>query len=315
MTRKELINQIVNEFALKRKRAELFATQNYENALKIKEYSDLNLKERQLILDISKAKFNKQNTKQLEQELKLVQQKKLQILKAKNINPNSLLPKYECNKCNDTGIIENNYCTCFNQALNNKLMQECNINLKDIPSLENYDLSIFNNDIKKHFETVLQFCKKFVNNFPTSNIKNIVFSGETGVGKSYLTTSLAKEIINKGYTTYYVKAIKLNNLMLKYHTTFTENKLLILDPVLNSDLLIIDDLGIEPILKNVTIEYLLLIINERLQNEKSTIINTNLSPQHIIDRYGERIFSRLMNKQNSLLISMNGNDLRLKKII
>ena len=100
--------------------------------------------------------------------------------------------------------------------------------------------------------------------------------------------------------------------MLNYHTTFDSQKNSILEPFLTCSCLIIDDLGTEPILKNVTKEYLYLIINERMVNDKSTIISTNLTPDQIIDRYGERIFSRLFNKTNCLKLEFTSSDLRLK---
>ncbi|MGD9901070.1 MAG: ATP-binding protein [Spirochaetales bacterium] len=313
MSREEIIRQLNNELALKRKRAELFAAQNKEKAFEIDEYAKLDKKERELVLDISKANFKKENATALEKELAKVQAQKNKVLIENNIDPTTLIPSYECKNCNDTGIVNDEYCNCFKQALNNKLMQESQIDLDLVPLLKDYNLAVFEKESIETFSKVVDFCQKFVNSFPNSKVKNVIFSGETGTGKTYLTKTLAKEAISKGYNAYYVTAFNLNNTLLKYHTTFSDDKLYILEPILNSDLLIIDDLGIEPVLKNVTIEYLLLVINERLQNNKSTIINTNLNPDHILDRYGERIFSRLMNKQNSMLINIAGKDLRLKK--
>ena len=83
-----------------------------------------------------------------------------------------------------------------------------------------------------------------------------------------------------------------------------------LDSLLDPDLLIIDDLGTEPVLRNVTKEYLLAVIQERMLKHKATLISTNLSPEQIFDRYGERLFSRITHKGKSLLINIEGNDLR-----
>jgi DNA replication protein DnaC len=82
---------------------------------------------------------------------------------------------------------------------------------------------------------------------------------------------------------------------------------------LKCDILFIDDLGTENKINNVTDEYFYSVINERMQNHRKTIITTNLDLGQIQDVYGERIFSRLMHKKQSLKINFVGSDLRIKK--
>lgn len=313
MEQKEVIHKLNMAYQNKRKNAQLFADQMKEKVLENKDYYVLELKERNLILDLSKLSFEQKPTKQTKTELNDVRAQKDLILKKLNIKKEALTPQYECAFCHDTGKVNGDYCICFKQAINNVLMQESQINFSNYPSLNAYEIELFEESHKTRMLKVLETTRKIVAAFPNSKIKNLIFSGATGVGKTYLSKVIAKEVIEKGYTTYFTTAFSLNATMLKYHTTFDESKEEILNSVLHSDLLIIDDLGTEPILKNVTLEYLLLILNERFEKEKSTIINTNLGPEHILDRYGERIFSRLMNKQNSLLIYIDGLDLRLKK--
>ena len=78
--------------------------------------------------------------------------------------------------------------------------------------------------------------------------------------------------------------------------------------------MLIDDLGTEPVLKNVTKEYLYNLINTRQINKRATLITTNLSLDNILDRYDERIFSRLGNKNLSTIIQLLSSDKRLKQI-
>ena len=111
----------------------------------------------------------------------------------------------------------------------------------------------------------------------------------------------------------FTTAFNLNNSLLNYHVTFDSKRQDIIAPYLDTEVLIIDDLGTEPILKNVTKEYLYLIINERMLNHLPTILTTNLEMQDILVNYGERIFSRLVNKKTSIALNLDGEDLRLKK--
>ena len=103
-------------------------------------------------------------------------------------------------------------------------------------------------------------------------------------------------------------AFNLNSLFLKYHTTNVKERDYILTNLIETDVLLIDDLGTEPIIKNVSIEYLTLLLTER-QN-KHTIIATNLTDEEIQNKYGDRVFSRLTNKNMSKLLYLDGDDLR-----
>ena len=103
----------------------------------------------------------------------------------------------------------------------------------------------------------------------------------------------------------------MNNLFLKYHCAPLEEKDNVLEKILECDLLLIDDLGTENILKNVTNEYLYLIINQRLETNKNTIITTNLNADDLKNLYDERIVSRLANKQTCITAVLPGSDLRL----
>jgi len=312
MNLKEKLEKLNNEYLLKQKRAEIFADKMIEKARSDKAYFTLELEERNLILDISKLNFLKKDSAELQKKLNTIKKLKEDRLNELNIPFSSLKPKYECSLCNDTGRTNGGYCPCFIQAYNNLQMQESKIDFENLPNLKDYNLSLYNKQEQEQMQKILNICKKWLNNF-SSKINHIIFSGFTGVGKTYLSKVLAKEVMIKGYSTYYTTAFQLNTQMLKYHTTFTEEKEKLLENLLESDYLIIDDLGTEPVLKNITQEYLLLILTERNINNKKTIINTNLAPTHILERYGERIFSRLMNKQTGLLLKLDGDDLRLKK--
>jgi DNA replication protein DnaC len=148
----------------------------------------------------------------------------------------------------------------------------------------------------------------------TKNNKiNILLSGYTGTGKTFLIECIANELIKKNKLVLFSSSFNMNNTFLNYHISFDPNRDQIIKPYLESQVLIIDDLGTEPMIKNVTCEYLYLILNERLLNNLPTIITTNLDMNDILTHYGERIFSRLANKKISILIKLDNEDIRLKK--
>ena len=116
-----------------------------------------------------------------------------------------------------------------------------------------------------------------------------------------------------GYNPIFITAQNLNNVFLKYHTAPIDEKSLYSSLLCDCDLLVIDDLGCEPPFKNVTNEYLLMVLCERTAKSLPTIITTNLSQNQLLDRYGDRVLSRLNDKRRGSFIEIKGEDLRRLK--
>ena len=159
------------------------------------------------------------------------------------------------------------------------------------------------NDIK-----IKELLQKWCRNFPKITKININLLGGAGAGKTFFLECIANEIVNKAYSVCYKTAFDLNEACRLYHIGQGSD----LPAILDADVLLIDDLGTEPVLKNVTKEYLYNIINQRQVNNKPTIITSNLSLNDVLDRYDERIFSRLSNKILSLNIQLDSGDKRIK---
>ena len=124
---------------------------------------------------------------------------------------------------------------------------------------------------------------------------------------------MVNEIIAQGKIAQIMTAFNLNQKFLEIHTASENEKENLIKALLYPDVLFIDDLGTEPVYRNVTREYLYLLINERQVRSLATVITTNLFPDDIMERYYERIFSRLVYKNKSILIELDGKDLRIKK--
>lgn len=309
MIKADLIKKVKTKIKQNKDKAEELAKQNYKNALKNPLFKSLDLNITTLNIEIAKLEVSGEDASgQIALQKNLLEQQN-KVLKSMGLKPQDLLPSYTCKKCSDRGFLSAGFCECYQKLLNEEYQKLNNASGDPNQTFESSKTSLLSPETAKAYKLLEEWCDKF----GASKIKNVVLSGGTGVGKTFLVNAIANKLSAKSVLLQNLTAFSLNNQMLKYHTTFEESRASYLDGILNCDLLIIDDLGTETMLKNVTKEYLYLVINERQLNGKSTIVTTNLSPMQIIDRYGERVFSRLMNKANSLLLNITGSDLRQKR--
>lgn len=306
-----ILNTILSHLKAMRNNLIFESELNLKKTFEINEFKVLDKEKRALIIEIGKLKFENKDTSEKEKKLIEIENKIDKVLLDNNIDKNSLSPNFKCKKCKDTGFVGSEYCSCLKQAYNNYIMRQSNIDFKEIPNLIDYPTSIFEKAEQQNISKIVENLKLLADNLLTAKTKNIVLVGKTGVGKTHLAKSFAKQVISKNHTVLFLSAFNLNNEFLKIHTNSETNKMNLLENLVNVDLLILDDLGTEPILKNVTKEYLLLLLNERILKGKTTLITTNLMPNNILDRYEERIYSRLNNKQDCALFLLGGKDLRI----
>lgn len=229
--------------------------------------------------------------------------------KLKSLKIGSIEPIYSCKKCSDSGFVDGKYCSCLIKEVNNILIKESGF--EKLEDFKDVKFDIFKD--KEYMQSLYQKMQKWCHsNFE----KNIIFiSGNTGVGKSHLTRCMANELINENYVVFFTTSFAMHQDFVKSHMTRDlELKNSLLDRYLNADILFIDDLGTE--LRNplITINYLYHVINERKINKRPTIITSNLDLYDLQDYYDERISSRIIDKQSSICLNIQGEDLRLKKV-
>ncbi len=313
MDKNGYLSKLQAVLASRRAEAQNTAYKNQQRARSNSEFLALDTEEKNLVFDKGKLIANGLSTAEIDKKLTAIRQKKAKILAKLGLSPADLEPQYVCKKCNDLGYIGGQMCTCLKKMLNETLIHECGAGKDKLSDFRDFNLDFLKDE--QHKTQLIKLRKKFeevAEGFPTSSPKFIVLSGKTGVGKTFLTECLAKALIDKGYLVSFVSAFGMNNLFLSYHTTFNEQKQSYLNALIDPDVLVIDDLGTEPVLKNVTKEYLLLVLSERSRLNKLTITTTNLGMDQLLSRYDERIFSRLCNKRESFLAQIVGSDLRLK---
>lgn len=321
---------LLNEYEQKRLQAEIDLEKKL-NAFYIKNPDVLNINDKinRLSIEISKTiLLNKNSTKidELNIELEKLKIEKKELLNKLNINDNFFKPDYSCKLCNDTGYLINNnqvMCTCLKQKLLNIQYNKSNISSLEYENFDNFNINLFsdekdenkyNSNIspKENMEKIKEISLDFIKNFDNSQEKNLLFTGNTGLGKTYLTNCIANELLKQGKTVLYQTAPVMLDSILDYR--FGKNNEFNYNDLLNVDLLIIDDLGTESS-NNMKFSELFNILNTRLLNQNNhitkTIISTNLSLNHLFKTYDERIFSRLVGYYN--ICRFFGDDLRYKK--
>ena len=302
------------EFATQKMNEEKVASQNLLRANSNPVYKNLDSLERELVFEISKKNPRSESFKNLKENLKTIREEKSKVLTKLGLKEADLKPKYSCKICSDTGYFEGKPCECFRKKKNKMLIEAFGLSVSTDCSFESFDTKICKNE--KHAETlnkILKILQKWSGNYPKNKINNIIISGKPGVGKTYITSCLANDLIKKEVSVCFTSAFDLNESILKYHTTFDKSKYSWIEPFIEADVLFIDDLGTEPVLKNVTKNYLYLILSERERFSRPVIITTNLLPQDIMPRYDERIYSRICNERYAKYFLIEGDDLRLTK--
>lgn len=226
--------------------------------------------------------------------------------------------KYECSECLDTGFVKNGekLCTCMRRALILAGYETSGIGpLLERQSFDNFSLQYYTDPAdKKRMEQVLDTVRRYVELFSDEKSQNMLFFGQTGLGKTHLSSAVAKKLIDRGFDVLYETAQNLfgdfedEKFNRAYNTGVEERKT---DRFFSCDLLIIDDLGAE-LSNQFTVSCLYNLINTRYNAGKSCIISTNLTPKEIENRYSQRVCSRLFGQY--IPLQFVGRDIRMMKL-
>ena len=258
---------------------------------------------------------------ELKRELLDLRRRKERLLREAGFPADYMGLRYTCPDCKDTGYANGRRCHCFERARLKLLYAQSGI--EDVLKRENFDTLSFayyddsreipglNMTELAYMRAVVRQCREFAEQFPEKGV-NLLFTGGTGVGKTFLTNCIAKTLMDRYVSVIYLTAPDLFE-TLSWHRgggADDEESRETGRHVLDCEMLVIDDLGSE--LNNAFVSSrLFYCINERINRGKGTIISTNLSPNMLQDAYSDRVTSRLASHYKT--IPLYGADIRIKK--
>lgn len=238
--------------------------------------------------------------------LDALEAERMRLLADNGLPPDQLKMKFECAKCSDTGLLpDGTLCPCARQRL--LAQRYASSGLAEDARFELFSSSIYKNqEQRRRSLRAKEICEIYAGELALSGAHGLMIMGGTGVGKTFLLDCIGRRALEHGRTVQKYTAYNLIDMTLRAMRERTAGADLV-----SPDLLMIDDLGTEPMIPSVTAETFFAAINERGNAQAATAFATNLSRGEILDIYGERIFSRLFSQKQFSVIELRGEDLRV----
>ena len=269
-------------------------------------------------LETSQLFFFKGNTEEKVSELraqsKKLIEKRAEILKKHGYSEDSMQPQYICSVCEDRGFIKGRLCSCHRQLLIDIMKSEIK---KFAPidecTFETFKLEYYSNEAlensivpRERAGKILESARRYAQNFSPDS-KSLLFVGATGLGKTHLSLAIANVVINKGFYVCYGTSQNICDDLQSEQFGRTDGINYTKQQVLGCDLLILDDLGTE-VENQYSIAALYNIINSRILAKKPTVISTNCELSELLNKYDQRITSRITGEYTTMTIF--GKDIR-----
>lgn len=282
--------------------------------------SDIEKKIAKLSIELAVSSFKDiedRNTylKNLKEQITNLRVKKSELLVENGYSIDYLNLHYRCNKCKDTGYIGAEKCICYKQKLISLYYKDSiQSNILFSNSFENFNINYYSSQKsaseprspRKNIEdNIIPFVMDYLKTFEKTN-SNLLFYGNSGTGKTFLSNCIAKDLLDKGFLVIYRTS---DDLIRDLKKIKFENDYQLEDMLLNCDLLILDDLGTEQVTDFSSTE-LFNLLNKKLLMGKKMLISSNYSLERLSKTYSERITSRLFGNFN--LFKFYGDDIRIK---
>ncbi|NLZ37861.1 MAG: ATP-binding protein [Clostridiales bacterium] len=250
-------------------------------------------------------------------ENKQLQNSRAACLRYHGFSPDYTSVKYECAECDDTGFVGTKVCGCMKRELILAEYESSGIGqLMKSQSFDTFSLEYYREDrrIYENMQNILTVCREYAEKFGTDTGENLLFIGPTGLGKTHLSTSIARRVIDRAFNVVYDTA---QNIFAdfeydRFSRSSNETPGERVSKYFDSELLILDDLGTE-LTNQFTISCLYNLVNTRINTGRAMIINTNLDQSELNKRYSDRITSRLFGEFRPLMF--RGRDVRQQKLM
>ena len=317
---KQIYTALLDTYRARQERNQRIAQKRKEEVFAAHpDVEDLHLRRHAMIMSAVRSVFSG-NGQDLEAQMKEYNQKIRDLLVKYGYAEDYLAPVYDCPICEDRGFVGEpirTECECFRKAYMDMANTRSDKGLKG-HTFESFDLNLFPDALlpdspatqRQYMNVLRRKCEEFANDYPDTHVQNVLLHGSSGLGKTYLMHCILNRQHELGREARYVTAYELlNDLRNEYFRPGTADAA----QYEEVPLLLIDDLGMEPMFENITVEVLFNLLNQRVMKGLGTVISTNLSRLELQKRYTERFTSRLLSAHNSLLLPFLGQDVRLIK--
>lgn len=236
-------------------------------------------------------------------------------------SPSDLEPIYTCDKCADTGYIEQNnrtvVCECLKKLMSDIACEQLNADSPlHLCTFESFKLDYYSDTPDRdgniplnRMSKIFNYCRNYADTFSLTS-RSIIMRGATGLGKTHLSLAIANEVIRKGLSVVYVSAPDILSRLEREHFSYQyREEESIFNSLIKCDLLIIDDLGTE-FVSQFSVAAVYNIFNSRILAGKPIIMNTNLTMNELLSTYSQRFVSRVMGSCDKL--DFIGEDIRPK---
>ena len=239
------------------------------------------------------------------------------ILAMEYFEPGYLDESPVCDSCGGSGYVGSNMCECLRELCRQEQKREVSILSGSKDAFNQFRLEYypdkFDDKLGVNYRGVMEktfhTCRRYAQFF-TEKSGNLLLSGDTGLGKTFLSACIARTVADRGYSVVYESAGHLFGNMERAKFANDESAREICRKYTECDLLIIDDLGTE-MPGQFTTAALYSLINDRLLMAKPMIVSTNLTVDDMLRRYSPQVASRLRGSFER--VAFVGDDIRLLK--
>jgi DNA replication protein DnaC len=320
MMNSEIMAGLLDEYRLRREQNEREETRRKSEAFRVcPEIGQLIQARQDALYEGIRSMFTGSAPADIEKRMEGYTRQIDRLLSQSGLLPDQLDPVYQCRLCRDTaytGDDAGTLCECAKRRYTELLAQSRQF--ENSQTFETYDENVFalkplpGTDItqRAYMRALRERCEEYANALPRPHAPTMLFYGSSGLGKTFLLRSIYMRALDKGVSSQCVTA---NTLLKTIREAYFGREQKALDTLYEVPLLLIDDLGTEPMLENITVEQIFCLLNERQNARLATVISTNLGLNELKARYTERVLSRLMDARSCQQLRFVGEDVRLRR--